>query len=65
MRQRSQIHINEFFHPEEANASHHHITTAELRHLLRSAAVLLFPGKLIYFTLLMNFAAVPLVRLGP
>lgn len=42
-----------------------YITTAELGHLLQSAAIPLFPGKLIYFTLLMNFAAVPLVRLGP
>lgn len=31
---------------------------------LQSAPFPLFPGQLIYFTLLMNFAAAPLVRLG-
>lgn len=35
-----------------------------VQHLMHSAVVPVFPGKLIYFTLLMNFAAVPLVRLG-
>lgn len=35
-----------------------YIAAAESGHLL-------FPGKLIYFTLLMNFAALPLVRHGP
>lgn len=40
-------------------------TTKASGHLLQAAATRPFPSKLIYFTLLMNFAAVPLVRPGP